>query len=158
MKIPNTRKSNSSFGAVKLENGKSCSACCMPIRKYSLEENQWNEVSKENTGKAFSVVKYSTEFGKLANNPNSYFEYFILLDGMRAENYSETGTSFDGNSGWGIKNYLNYLENKNSRIKALTVLVDKDAPLEEQSKLLAHKINKLKDMKRCKKINILRNI
>lgn len=32
---------------------------------------------------------------------------------MRAENYSETGTSFDGNSGWGIKNYLNDLENKN---------------------------------------------
>ena len=98
MKIPNTRKSNSSFGAVKLENGKSCSACCMPIRKYSLEENQWNEVSKENTGKAFSVVKYSTEYGKLANNPNYYFEYFILLVDIRKEIYYITGTSIDSTS------------------------------------------------------------
>ncbi len=155
MKVSDTYKSTSLFGKVKFGNKRSCIACCQPIRKYSLEENKWEEATRNNAGKAFSVVKYSTEFGKQANNTNSDFEYFILLDGMRPENYSKTGTSFDGNNGWGIKNYLNDLENKNSRIKALTILVDKDAPLEEQSRLLAHKVNKLKNMEHCKGINIL---
>lgn len=155
MKIPDTHKSISSFGPVKLENGKSCIAFCQPIRKYNLEKNQWNEATKENARKAFSVVKYNTEFGKQANNPNSDFEYFILLDGMRAENYSKTGTSINGNSGWGIRNYLTELEQKNSRIKALAISVDQDAPLEEQSRLLAHKVNKLKDMEHCKSVNVL---
>lgn len=73
---------------------------------------------------------------------------------MRAENYAKSGTSI-GNSGWGNSNYLTQLEESNQRIKALSILVDKDAPLEEQSRLLAYKVNKLKEMENCKKVTVL---
>lgn len=73
---------------------------------------------------------------------------------MRAENYAKNGTSF-GNSGWGNSNYLTQLEESNQRIKVLSILVDKDAPLEEQSRLLAYKVNKLKEMEHCKKVTVL---
>lgn len=119
-----------------------------------MQEHKWKEVSDGEDGEAFSVVQFNTEFGKKANNPNVDFEYFIFLDGMRAENYSKKGTSI-GNSGWGTQNYLTELEERAERFKVLSVLLDKDAPLDSQTKLLANKINKLKEMEHCKKITVL---
>lgn len=143
------------FGTVKLGEEKSCIAYCKPLAKYHLNENKWKRVkSDKEIGKAFSVVKYNTEFGKKANDSNSDFDYFILLDSMRVENYSKRGTTAN-NSGWSMGNYLTELDKSNKRIKALSFLVDQDGPLEDESKFLAQKINQLKEMDHCKNIHVL---
>lgn len=148
-------KCNGLFGKVKFGEGKSCIAYCKPIAKYHLEENKWKKVkNNKELGKAFSVVKYNAEFGKKANQSNSDFDYFILLDSLRVENYSKRGTTPD-NSGWSMGNYLTELEKSSKRIKALSVLVDQDGPLEDESKFLAKKINQLKEMEHCKNIHVL---
>lgn len=73
---------------------------------------------------------------------------------MRRENYSIDGKARE-TTGWGISNFLSILDESNKRIKCETILVDKDGPHEEEAKLLAKHINKLKEEKNCKKIHIL---
>lgn len=143
--------------------GKACLAKCQSIRKYNLETEKWGDVSDEQ-GKAFSVVKFNTEFGKRAqatdgNNMGSFccastFEYIILMNGTRKENYSKMGKS-SKITGWGTGNFLPIIDKMDSRVKVINILVDNDAPLEEQSKVIAKYINSLKENNDCKKIHVL---
>ena len=122
---------------------------CKPIAKYSLESNTWKKVKKEDRKKAFSIVKYNTEFGN--KNKSRSFEYFIIMKGMRQENYSKSGSG----TGWGASNFLSALDKINEKIKVANILLDNDAPLEKQAQLVAKYVNILKEKEDCKKIHIL---
>lgn len=76
------------------------------------------------------------------------------MNGNRRENYSNTGKSAQS-SGWGISTFLSVIDNCGSKIKVENILLDNDAPLEEQAKIIAKHINELKENNKCKKINIL---
>ena len=149
------KQKNGLFGKVKYGK-KSCIAYCKPIAKYDLEKKKWKKPTDDEKGTCFSVAKYNTEFGKKANSSEPNFDYFILLDGLRVENYSKTGI-YSGNSGWSMGNYMRELDKSNGRIKALSILVDKDGPLEDEARFLAHKINQLKEMDHCQNIYVLGN-
>lgn len=71
---------------------------------------------------------------------NISFEYFIIMNGMRPENYSKKGNG----TGWGTHHFLSALENINKNFKVTSILLDNDAPLEKQSELVAKYINQLK--------------
>lgn len=73
---------------------------------------------------------------------------------MRPENYSRCG-NYSGISGWGASNFLEELDKRNVKTKVASILLDNDAPLEQQSRLLAKRINNIKDNKHCKKVRVL---
>ena len=126
-----------------------CIAYCKPIAKFNLINNTWKNVNGENQLKAFSMISYNTNFG--VKKYEKEYEYFIIMTGMRPENYSLTG----GNTGWGINNFLSSIEKINKNIKVNVFLLDNDAPLEKQAQLVAKYINKIKEEEKCKKVHML---
>ena len=77
-----------------------------------------------------------------------------MLDGTRVENYSVQG-EMDGKPGYALGKYLSELDQSYGRIKAESILVDNDGPLEEEAKLIANHVNKIKKEEKCKKVTIL---
>lgn len=143
------------YGKVKYGKEKICLAYCKPLAKYDLTSKKWsNKVSKEDSGRAFSRVIYNREVGKKAGDEKEKYTSFIMLDGTRVENFSGDGkrNGINSVSGWGMSEYMKVLDNMPDRIKPTAILVDNDGPLEEQSRLLAEYINKLKSDKNCKKV------
>ena len=65
-------------------------AKCIPNCKYDLGAKTWIE-GRSDAHKAFSSVRYNSEFGQKKED-RSGFEYFIVVSGMRRENYSKTRT------------------------------------------------------------------
>lgn len=114
-----------------------------------MYDKKWKKVNAQNEQKSFSIVKYNTRFGKKKNEID--YDYFILMTGMRSENYSTIGS----NTGWGTNNFLSAIEKINKNMNVSAILLDNDAPLEKQAELVARYINKLKEKNYCKKIHIL---
>ena len=146
----NKKEVDGNFGIVRFANRK-CIAYCKPIAKYDVLNNKWKKADKTNKQKALSVVKYNTKFGIKRKESNTNFDYFIVMNGMRAENYSKCGNG----TGWGMNNFLQEIDKIDAKLKVVSILVDNDAPLEEQGKLLARYINKIKINEKCEKIHIL---
>lgn len=135
-------------GKVKFGKRK-CIAYCKPIAKYDLKYNNWKKAEKADYGKSFSVVQYNTRFGK--KQQNNEFEYYVIMNGMRPENYSKTGSS----TGWGMNKFLEVIDEIDANIKVACILMDIDGPLEREAKLMAEYINKIKENPKCTKVNIL---
>lgn len=116
-----------------------------------MNHDTWKEAKGKEKKRAFSVVQYNTKFGKKSGENDIDFEYFIIMNGMRPENYSKGGNR----TGWGINNFLPALEKSDKRFKVASILLDNDAPLEKQAELVAKYINQIKENEACKKIHIL---
>ncbi|MBO5348836.1 MAG: hypothetical protein J6A89_03325 [Clostridia bacterium] len=114
-----------------------------------MNDEKWKKVSIQEQLRAFSIVKYNTKFGEKKNLTDC--ECFIIMTGMRAENYSANGN----NTGWGTNNFLSAIEKTNKNVNVSVFLLDNDAPLEKQAELVARYINQLKKKTCCKKIHIL---
>ena len=143
-------------------NGKVYQIECCPEKKWDAEAeketkksgetvgNCWREIqSKEERDNAFSIVKADTCFGNKKDEED--YEYIILMDGKRPGIYSRTGSG----TGWGLKNFIPLLEEMDTKVKAVCILVDKDAPLEKQAELLAKHVERLKNDGHCKKVHVL---
>lgn len=118
-----------------------------------MKKNNWRNVESRDEGKkAFSMVSFDTNFGKIKNdNEGVDYEVCIFIEGKRGENYSLAL----GDAGWRTKNIIPILEEQNANIKALSIMMDNDAPLEKQAEMVAEYINKLKTDNHCKKIHVI---
>ena len=111
------------------------------IAKYDLNTNKWRKnIKEEEKGKAFSIVDYK----KINNNDSDKYDYIIFCDGFRLENHSKNMKTVEESKN-GVDKIINYFKDKDKNIKIKTILIDMDAPLEEDSKLLANYINKIED-------------
>lgn len=118
------------------------------IAKYDLLNNKWKyDINDEEKGKAFSIVSYK----KIINNDSDKYDYIIFCDGYRVENVSSDMENVKASKN-GIDKIYNFFKNTNRNVIIKTILIDMDAPLEEDSKLLADLINKLED---ANSINII---
>ena len=136
-------------GTVEYGENKQCRAYCKPIGKWELAEGKWREPTEQEVGTAFSIVSYDTTFGKRKNEEE--FEMIFIVGGKRTENYSEKGNG----TGWGVQKYLDFFDKMDKNIRVVSILVDKDGPLEEEAKLMAERINHMKGVSKCKKVHYL---
>lgn len=118
----------------------------MGFGKGNMEKSR-----KQREKKSFFYSKIQYRIWKKREGKDSDFEYYIIMKGMRPENYSKTGNG----TGWGISNFLNAIEKTNRRMKVANILVDNDAPLEKEAELVAKHVNKIKENEHCKKIHML---
>ena len=123
-------------------------AWCKPLCRYSLTKQKWEQPTTENWTSGVNVVQFNNRFG--INKDEEDFEYFIIMPGMKVKNYYD-----HGEKNYGTKYFLEEIEKREGCYKVASILQDSDAPLEEQSELVARYINKLKQNPKCKKIHIL---
>lgn len=145
-------KLNGRIGTVKTKDGK-YTAYCRTKMKWDQKENTWKVIEagdkNVNRGRAFSVVSYNTDFGQ--DSDTDAYEYVVLINGMRVENYSKHGS----NNGWGTKKFVEDVNGRNGRYRLVNILVDNDAPLEEQSKIVAKYMEGLMKDEHCTRVNLL---
>lgn len=123
----------------------------IPINKWDLENNKWkNNVSVEDRKKALSIATY----GEIRNNESSQINYILLADGCRVENHTKDSSHISDNHA-GIANMIHYFENKKENYKIELLLVDNDAPLVEESRLLAAYIDYLTGLATTKTVNVI---
>ena len=119
---------------------------------------KWNnETSKFETsfdlslsGTAFGVATYEP----IKNVASDEYDYIIICSGCRIENFSK---DFIGvkESHSGISKFIDYFSNQKRNVIIKLVMLDKDAPLKEQGKLLASQIDLWVGMPEVKTVNVL---
>lgn len=122
-----------------------------PILKYDLNTNEWKkDITEEDKKTAFSIASYK----EIKNNDSNIFDYIIYCDGFRVENVSDDMETIKASKN-GVDKIIKFFKNSDRNIVIKTILIDKDAPLEKQSKLLSNYINEISKDKKINSINIL---
>lgn len=109
------------------------------LGKYDLKTNAWykpNSISNMLT--SLSLVSYKPIIKNESNNIN----YVIVIDGCRLENYSKNPYEISEKKGH-IFTILDYFEKSDKNTQVQLLLVDKDAPLSEESIIVAKLIDSL---------------
>lgn len=121
------------------------------IKKWDLKSNSWNnKVNDEDKKRALSIAEY----GLIRHDESSQINYILLADGCRVENHTKDSSHIRENRA-GIANILSYFESKKENYKIELLLVDNDAPLAEESKVLASYIDFLSRKSTTKTVNVI---
>lgn len=121
------------------------------VNKWDLENNTWkNKVSDEDKKRALSLAEY----GLIRHDESNQINYILLADGCRVENHTKD-PSHIGENRAGIANMIHYFESKKENYKIEVLLVDNDAPLAEESKVLASYIDFLSGLSTTKTVNLI---
>ena len=121
------------------------------INKWDLKNNAWkNEVSEIDKKRALSIAEY----GLIKKSESPLINYILLADGCRVENHTKNTTHIKENRA-GIANMICYFESQKENYKIELLLVDNDAPLKEESKLLASYIDYLSNKPTTKTVNVI---
>lgn len=119
--------------------------------KWDLTTNSWAEAdTKEAKGKSFSVTSYDP----IINNDSYDCHYVILCLGCRVENYTKN-PSFMKDKNSHVDDVLSFFAGSKHNIIVKLILVDNDAPLREQGKIVAHYIDSISPTPHIKSINVV---
>ena len=121
------------------------------INKWNLEENKWQEpLTKEDKGRSASFANYKGIY----NNVEAGIDYVILAYGTRLEDHSKNFQDIKDTK-CGIDKIISYFENKNKNVNVQLYMMDTDAPIVEDAKLLAEYIDKLANQIGVNSINFV---
>jgi uncharacterized alpha/beta hydrolase family protein len=119
--------------------------------KWSKESLKWNKITQpDNESQAFSIV----DCKNIQNNDNNLTNLIIVCSGFRIENLSKDNIFINDNINE-ISTVSNYYQNSAKNILIKLLLLDKEAPLLEQSKLLAKYIDIMSNYNNISSINII---
>ena len=123
----------------------------IPLGKYNLKTNKFEEnVLDCEKNKALSYIENRVIY----DENDETFEYIILASGNKVKDISKDGTN-------PIKEYAyeesisRYFKDKKKNCIIIHILVDMDAPLDEESRLLAEKIDEIAKDPRANTINLI---
>lgn len=120
------------------------------IAKWDIDKNNWIKYPQYSEyGKSFSVVEYDD-----ITNSNKKINYIILNPGYRVENLFRTYKNVSERKAGG-STVLNHYSNFDGNYSVKLILVDADAPLVEQAKLLAKYIDRLSILPTTNSINLV---
>lgn len=121
------------------------------IAKYDLKKQDWNfNFSEKERGKAFSIASYK----RITNNDFGKYDYIIFCDGCRLEDHSKDLKTIKENKS-GIDKIIKFFENSNRNVIIKLIMIDKDAPLDKDSKILANYVNAIGDKEEINSINLI---
>lgn len=122
-----------------------------PYLKYDLNLNKWKyKINDNELGRCFSIARYK----RIINNPTEKINYIILAPGSRVEDYSKDRKIISDKEvrvDYVIKHFRNLKQNFCIEL----FLMDTDAPIREDSKMLARYIDKIASIPNTESINIL---
>ena len=123
----------------------------IPLGKYNLKTNRFEDnVLDNDKSKALSYIEKKVIYDE--NDEN--FEYIILASGNKVKDISKDSIT-------PIKEYAyeesicKYFKDKKKNCIIMHILVDMDAPLDEQSKVLAEKVDEIANNPTTNTINLI---
>ncbi len=121
------------------------------IAKWDLINNCWNyNIDDTNLGKSLAIANYTP----IINNEKEKINYIIIGYGSRVEDHSKDSKTIKEKE-VRIDNTLNYFQKLNSNYNIKLFLMDADAPIIEDAKLLAQYIDLLASQENTNTINII---
>lgn len=121
------------------------------IGKWNLKENKWSKPNKNELGKSFSFGIYNPIINDENNNE---INYIIIANGTRLEQHSKDAKTIDEKE-LRIDYVRKQLEKKNENYQIISLFMDSDAPIIEESKLFSEYIDSLAIQENTKSINII---
>ena len=123
----------------------------IPLGKYNLNTNRFESIVLDSEkNKALSYIEKKVIYDE--NDEN--FEYIILASGNKVQDISRDGIN-------PIKEYAyedsisRYFKDKKKNCIIIHILVDMDAPLDEESRLIAEKIDEIAENPTTSTINLI---
>ena len=121
------------------------------IGKWNLKENKWSKPKSNEYGKSFSYATYKP----ILNDPNNnQINYIIIANGTRLEQHSKDFKTIDEKE-LRIDYVQKYLEKQKENYQIISLFMDSDAPIIEESKLFSSHIDSLAQNENTKSINII---
>ena len=119
--------------------------------KWNLDKNEWCYLPEHREiGRSFAFADYE----KIINNENSSIDYVILAYGTRVEDDSKDFINIK-ESKRGIDKVISYFKQLNKNIVIKLFLMDADAPIIENAKMLAMYIDNLSLLTSTNSVNLL---
>lgn len=118
-----------------------------PIAKWDLKRNKWDyDIRYEDVGRAYSFINF--------NDEKEDVNYIIFSPGVRVENATKKDKSFKINY-LNMDNILKHFKNKEEKYNIKLQLMDADAPIIEEAKLLANFIDSISSSDNTKSITLV---
>lgn len=118
--------------------------------KWDLKENKWIMPRKELYGRCFAVAGYTG----IINNISEKVNYIIIGAGTRVEDHSKDFSNINEKK-LRIDTVINHYSRKNGNYCIRAFLMDADAPIIEDAKLLAEYVDALAVLPTTNSINII---
>lgn len=124
----------------------------IPIKKWNIDTNEWTDASSlEAKKRALSIVTYEDVVNSLRREE---FHYIIIASGYRVENLTNNPKKISDKRN-NINKVIDYFMSKRGNYRIEQILVDNDAPLREQSKVISSYIDELARQKQVASISFL---
>lgn len=120
------------------------------IGKYNLYDSNWIYGNNERNDISLAIANYES----IKNNDSNKYNYIIYCYGSRVENHSKDAYNIKEKQAY-VNNIIKYFKSKKHNIIIKFIMLDKDAPLEEDGLTLAKYINNLCNRDDCNSISIL---
>lgn len=119
--------------------------------KWNLIENNWcMNPTHNDKGRAFSFVNYE----EIIDDVNKGIDYIILAYGTRVENHSKDFINIKEKAA-GIDKIISFYKRSSKNVILKLLLIDADAPIIEDAKLLAQYIDSLSSNDKTNSINLI---
>ena len=122
----------------------------IPVKKYDLASDTFStEVNKNNIINSLSYVREEYT----SDEEDASYEYIIFANGYRVKDIAADGINIRGNNNF-AKRIVNYFKKKKKNVVVIHILVDSDAPLDLESRMIARQVEELakKDTVRSRRL------
>ena len=121
------------------------------LGKWDLETSDWTtQITKQQRGRSSSLGIYED----IINNPKEGINYIIIALGSRVEDHSKDYYTIKEKE-ISINKIISYFSKQNKNIAIRTFLMDADAPIKEDAKLMAQYIDSLANQDKTSTINLI---
>lgn len=121
-------------------------------RRWNLNTEKWEEpTSDKEMRKSLGIIKFPI----INKNKNEGINLVILIDGSRIEDHSKKGLTISPKQSGISKIRKYFLKNNVSNISLQSIYMDKDAPINEESKFLAEYVDKCAQKENIKSISLI---
>ena len=119
------------------------------IAKWDLAKREWRYFDfGEERGRSFSLVDYDCSFD------DEKIDYLIFIDGTRVEDHSKDCRTISIKAA-GVDKIIDFFDRRNKNVLVKLLLMDADAPIVEESKLLARYMDYVLGNKNISSMNVI---
>lgn len=123
----------------------------IPVKKYDILSDTFTaEINKQNRVNSLSYVK--DEY--IHDESDTNYEYIIFANGYRVKDITLDGLNTYGENNF-TRRIVNYFKNKKKNVVVIHILLDSDAPLDLEAKIIAKHVDQLARQDNVSTINLI---
>lgn len=119
------------------------------IGKYDLKDKCFKN-NNSDEGKSLAIATYND----ITREESKKYDYIIYSNGSRVSDFSKDNKTIDDSKGH-VDKIIDYFNKTNHNIKIRCIMLDNDAPLKEDGKIIAKYIEYIASLDDCRSVNII---